>query len=124
DTVDDQHSRNNIGIVKLFLNKIVEQDTDHSGRDRSDQDFDPEPPCHHLLLFRLSRRERIQLMEIDHDYRQDRAQLDHHVEHIKELLALVQLQEFFHQDQMSRTADRKPFCDAFHDSKYDHFQCI
>ena len=34
---------------------------------------------------------------------------------------VIQLQQFFHNDQMPRTADRKPFSNSFHDTKNDRF---
>ena len=60
-------------------------------------------------------------MEINHHYCHDRSKLDHYIEHIFECIILLELNQFFHQDQMPGTADREPLRDSLHNTKNNYF---
>ena len=49
--------------------------------------------------------------------REDRAKLNHYEKQILKILCHIQFQELIHQDHMSGTADREPFCDSLYDPK-------
>ncbi len=63
-------------------------------------------------------------MEIQHNHRHDRPQLDHHIEHLHELVAEPRLQYIPYEDQMPRAADWEPLCDSLHNSQYNYLQYV
>ena len=127
DTKQNQHNGNCPRIVQVCLTPVVQQKPDHCRRHRCHDDLAPHLEnvlfqacpeaglCHGVRVILLA--ERPQLFPVDDDNRQNSSQLNHNVKHFLEIICCVQFQKFVQQNQMSSTADRKPFCNAFHNTE-------
>ena len=56
-------------------------------------------------------------MEKQHNDGQNSAQLNHHIEHLLELLGNLQIDKFVQQNQMARGGNGQPFGDALHNAE-------
>ena len=122
DAVDDQgHGYYHI-IIEVSVHPVVQQQADHCRGDHRHDDLEPQVPGLLLLNLALFRGEGVELVEEKYDHRQNRAELDHHLEHFVEGIGYVQLYKFIQKDQVARRGDGQPFRDALHDAKQDRFQ--
>ena len=119
-TVDNQHQRHNDVVHQVFVHDVVEQQTDHCGRDARYDHLEPHLPRIAALLLRLGLEcKRVELLEEHHHHGDDRAQLDHIQEHIHERLADVELDKLIHQNHVARAADGQPLRDPLDDPEED-----
>ena len=120
--VDDQGNGHHHRVVQVLVHPVVKEHAHHPGGDDGGNDHEPKPPG--LLFPRrvLARVEGVQLAEEQSAYRQDRSQLDHHVEHALEFLGHVQVYKFVQQNQVPRGGNGQPFGDALHNAEEDGFQ--
>ena len=110
--------------MQVGLDIVVEQQGHDGPRNAGHYYLEPDGEGVHFdrrLCFILELEGEHLLPEQDH-HRQDRAQLDHHEEHILECVAHVQGQKFVHQQHVARAADGQPFRHALHDAQKNDLQ--
>ena len=126
-TVDHQHGGDDGRVMQVRVHPVVKRNADErAGQNRHD-DLNPEHDGLHFkqtdkpfALLRLF--ERPEFGEIQHDDRQNRAELDDHLEHRFERVGHLQLDELIQQNHVPRGADGQPFGDALHDAEKQSFQ--
>ena len=117
DAVDDQGDRNHDAVVQVGIHPVIQQNTHHTGGNNGGDDLEPQGPGLALLFLALAQGKGIQLMEEQHDDRQDGAQLDHHIEHGFEFVRGIQLDELVQQNDMSRGGHGQPLGNALHNAE-------
>ena len=124
DAVDDERGGDHDGGDVLVghdvgLDPLVEQQAHNGSGDGADDHLGPDSPGHALLPLGFARRERVELVEEQHEHRHDGAQLDDHEKRAVELGRHVQRDERLEQHHMARRRDRQPFGDALDDAEED-----
>ena len=122
DAVDDKGDGHRPRVVEVLVEEVVQRKPDGRRRNAADGHHAPQPPRAALLGRRLSRRERVQLMEVQDEHGHDGAQLDDHQEQLQELRRHVQLHELVHENHVARGRDGQPFGDALHDADEERLQ--
>ena len=106
----------------MGIHPVVQQHAHHAGGNDGRHHLEPELPGLFFLLGILLGREGIQLVEKQHNDRQNGAQLDDHLKHALEFIGNLQCHKFIEQNQMSRGGNRQPLGDALHDAEQYGFQ--
>ena len=126
-TVQDQHHRNRRIIIKMFIQPVIERQSDNDRGNAGHQDLEPhgelpsvQIPVYPLLL-PVCPLKRPELSEIQKNDSEDRAELDDNEEHVPVVLRDIELQELLDQDHVAGRTDREPLRDAFNDAQYDDF---
>lgn len=70
---------------------VVDQQADDADGQHRNQYFEPELEGGEPLGAGLGGGERVELLEVEHDHRQNGAQLDDNIEHIHKLFGLVEV---------------------------------
>lgn len=117
DAVDDQGDRDGDFVVKIGIQQIVEEQSDHCRGKTGDQNQPPGLPDRFLFFGAFLLAERKQFGEEIQNDRENRPQLNHDQKQFPEFGAdVVKAEKTFQNDQMPGAADRKPFADAFDDA--------
>ena len=119
DAVENQRRRNDRRRHEVLFHVLVEEQADDCRRDACHDDLHPELHRITLLLARLPRRERVELLETQHDDGHDGAELDDDEEHVHERLADIELDELIDKNHMARTRYRQPLRKTLHDAEND-----
>src|SRR6266567_4457593 len=95
---DDQRKADDPGIEQMCLDETACETADYRCRQERDQETDDESPV--LKVRKHAKRDPPQFGEVDHDNREDRAELNQHVEGLPETI-VVETEKSRHQQQMT-----------------------
>ena len=119
DAVENQRRRDDRRRHEVLLHVLIEEQADDCGRDAGHDDLHPKLHRVVLLLTRLPRRERIELLKAQHDDGHDGAELDDDEEHVHERLADIELDELIDKNHMARTRYWQPLRKTLHNAEDD-----
>jgi hypothetical protein len=75
-TIKDEHNRNDLRVVKMFVQKVIEQQTKNADGHGTDNDFQPQLPGALFLLRCFALAEGIQTVAVKRDNRKNRTKLN------------------------------------------------
>ena len=127
----------------MRLNKIIKRKRNNDSRQTCYHDLKPQDPFvlitvalnkiqNYLRPFRLLSDghlsssgkllyvKRPQLIPVQNNDCENCSQLDHNQKYIHKILRNIQVNKLIHQDHMAGTADRKPLCNSFHNTKENY----
>jgi hypothetical protein len=106
----------------MLFHPVIERHADDRSRKAGNDDLAPEAPGRLSSVLALRGRERVQLIEEQHDDSEDGTKLDHDEEHVPEVLRDIESDELVQKEHMAGRGNRQPFGDAFDEAVERSFQ--
>ena len=112
----------------MFVHPVVQQKAQHGGRDAGGDNFKPQMDHRPAEMGgqagvpAIVPAEGPQLAEIEHHNRQNGAQLDHHPEHLHEIIAELEVQHLFRQNHVTGAGNGQPLGNALNDAVDNGFE--
>ena len=124
--VKNQHRRDHRSVMQVRIHPVVKRNTDDCTGQNGDHDLEPQHNGVHLkqpdeALALFGHFEGPELGEVQQHNRQNRAELNDHLEHGLKRIGHLQLNELIQQNHVSRRADGQPLGNALHNAEE---QCL